>query len=239
MERNVLIVDGIDLTRRFIRQSLEKNFNDIIIEEACDSKEAHEMLARKTYDAVICDSDVQPSGGISLLNLVRDSGTFNNTSFILIVPNKTSAYATEAAHEGVNACLAKPFTATELIENLTAHTTFFNRHSSPRNPVQGSAIIYSKPHNVTGQLVDVSLGGILIVTGRDVNFSILDELSFDLCPAKDVTFKDIKGLIIRIQAVDAKPEAQHIKYAIKFLEMPSDVETGLLEYLKRTYPYEW
>jgi c-di-GMP-binding flagellar brake protein YcgR len=93
--------------------------------------------------------------------------------------------------------------------------------------------------DVECRLIDLSLGGVLILVRRDSGLSILDEMSFDLYLEGSSTLENVKGLVIRIQALTPDPESQYAKYALKFIDMSSNLEARLLKYLKKTYPYEW
>ncbi len=239
MERRILIVDGIDLARRFVKQSLEKNFGDAIIEEACDLIDAQKMLQGRRYNLVICDFDIQPSGGAVLLDWVRSHSTCEKTPFIMIVPTKDSAQIESLLQQGASAGIIKPFTVTELIRDIAPHLPALKGLSCRRWTSEGFIRIHCSGQDIEGQLIDPSLGGALFLLRRDAGLSILDELSFGFCPEKEVIFEKMKGFIIRIQAVNTNPEAQYVKYALKFGDISPDVEARLPEYLKKTHPYEW
>ena len=68
---------------------------------------------------------------------------------------------------------------------------------------------------------------------------ILDKISVDLELAQDMTFTDMEGFIIRIQAAEAHIDSKYIKYAIKFMNVNAETESRLSQYLKKLYPHQW
>jgi len=236
----VLIADDHEIIRDFVTQGLEKNFENIIVDEAINGKEAQKLLLKKRYDLIICDWELPVINGEELLKWMRNHQDLDETSFIMLSSRGDKEYIVRAFRAGIDSYLIKPFTIKGLIQKVLATVDNLNRRKSERYDIEGPITIRFGSHSLTGKLVDVGLGGFLSSFKRDeIQPAILDTVSFDLELSKDMTFPDMEGFVIRIQAAESRLDSEYIKYAIKFMNMNVEIESKLLRYLKKIYPHEW
>jgi YesN/AraC family two-component response regulator len=158
----------------------------------------------------------------------------------MLTSRSEKEYAMRAISAGVNSYLIKPFTIAGLLQKISTTVDKFNRRESERYEIEGHLKVRFGPHSITGKLIDISLGGFLSFFKRENTLpAILDKLYFDLELGQDMTFTDVEGFIIRIQAAEAHIESEYIKYAIKFMNVNAETESRLTQYLKKIYPHQW
>jgi CheY-like chemotaxis protein len=235
-----LVIDDLAIIRKLVVQGLERNYESIIVEEAKNGKEAQEMMTKSRYDFLICDWEMPVMTGEELLKWIRNHPDFNETPFIMLTSRNEKEYVTRAINAGVNSYLVKPFSIADLIQKISTTLDTFNRRQAERYEIEGSITIQFGSHGIRGNLIDISLGGVLSFFKRgDVLPAILDKVSVDLELGQDMTFTDMEGFVIRIQAAEAHIDSKYIKYAIKFANVNTETEGRLSQYLKRVYPHQW
>jgi CheY-like chemotaxis protein len=240
VEVKALIADDLAIIRNLIVQALEGNFENVIVEEAKNGKEAQEMMIKSRYDLVICDWELPVMSGEELLKWIRNHRDLDETPFIMLTSRSDKEYVMRAFNAGVDSYLIKPFTITGLIQKVLTTVDNFNRRKSERFEIEGPITIRFGPHSITGKLIDIGLGGLLGVFKRDdAQPAILDKVSFDLELGQDITLVDMEGFVIRIQAAEGRIDSEYIKYAIKFMKVNAETESKLLQYLKKIYPHQW
>ncbi len=240
MKIRVLIADDHEIIRDFATQSLESKFENIVVDEATDGKEAQKMMTKKRYDLVICDWELPVISGEELLKWMRNHRNLDETSFIMLTSRNEKEHIVRAFKVGIDAFLVKPFTIKGLIQKVMATVDNLNRRKSERYEIEGPITIRFGSYSITGNLVDIGLGGFLSsFRSDDIKPSILDTVSFDLELTKDMAFPDMEGFVIRIQAAEGRLDSEYIKYAIKFMNMNVEMESRLLQFLKKIYPHEW
>ena len=240
MKVQALIADDLDIIRKLVMQGLERNYDNIVVEEAKNGKEAQNMMTRNRYDLVICDWGMPVMTGEELLKWIRNHPDLNHTPFIMLTSRSEKEYVMRAINAGVNSYLVKPFTIADLIQKISATIDTFNRRQAERYEVEGHIAIKFGSHSFTGSLIDIGLGGVLNFFKRsDMLPAILDKVSIDLELGPDATFTSMEGFIIRIQAAEARIDSKYLKYAIKFMNVNTETESKLAQYLKKVYPHQW
>jgi len=73
--------------------------------------------AAKPFDIFICDWMMPEMTGLDMLRKIRASGM--DTAFIMLTGQTSSDAVTEAAAEGVDAYIGKPFTAEEVQQKIS------------------------------------------------------------------------------------------------------------------------
>lgn len=240
MPVQALIADDLATIRRLVVHGLERNFTDIIVEEAKNGKEAQEKIAKNRYDFVICDWELPVTNGEELLKWIQSQPDFDRTPFIMLVSRDGKECIMSAMNAGASSYLVKPFTTANLIQNISTVVGKLKRRESEYPETEGPVTMRFGSHSMTGELIDVGLGGLLSYFKKDDALpAILDKvtLTFDL--GYDIVFADIEGFILRIQAAEARIDSEYIKYAIKFVNVDTKTEERLLEYLRKTYPRQW
>jgi CheY-like chemotaxis protein len=235
-----LIVDDFSIIRKLVAQGLERNYDDIIVEEAKNGKEAQEMMTKNKYDLVICDWGMPVMTGEELLKWIRNHPGLNQTPFIMLTSKSEKEYVMRAVNAGVNSYLIKPFTIADLLQKISTTVDIFNRRQPERYEIEGPVTIRFDAHRITGNLIDISLGGLLSFFKRgDMLPAILDKVSVNLELAQNMAFSDMEGFIIRVQPAEARIDSKYIKYAIKFMNVNAETEARLSQYLKKVYPHQW
>jgi CheY-like chemotaxis protein len=235
-----LIADDLAIIRKLVIQGLERNYDNIIVEEAKNGKEAQEMMTKNRYDLVICDWGMPVMTGEELLKWIRNHPDLNQTPFIMLTSKSEKEYVMRAIKAGVNSYLVKPFTIADLLQKISTTVDTFNRRQSERYEIEGHITMQFGADSITGNLIDISLGGLLGFFKRGGMLpAILDKVSVNLELGQDINFTDMEGFIIRIQAAEARIDSRYVKYAIKFMNVNAETEARLSLYLKKLYPHQW
>jgi two-component system, chemotaxis family, chemotaxis protein CheY len=108
---NVLIVDDYKTMLRVIRNLLiQIGFKNV--DEATDGTMALDMVAKKKYDLIISDWNMEPMTGFDLLKSIRAAN--NNVPFIMVTAESKAENIIAAKSAGVNNYIIKPFSADTL-----------------------------------------------------------------------------------------------------------------------------
>ena len=114
-DMQVLIVDDHSTMLRIVRNLLAQiNLNNV--DEAKDGQEALQKLARKKYQLVLSDWNMEPMTGLQLLQFVRSDPTYQHVHvpFIMITAEARPENVAEAKKAGVDNYVIKPFNADTL-----------------------------------------------------------------------------------------------------------------------------
>lgn len=116
-QKVILIVDGVEVTRKILRSLLrEIRCRDIF--EAADGESALKSLKTQEIDLVIADFDLPKMSGLDLLKKMGAIPELQDTPFVLIM-NKSDRQKAECGVEGsTHKCLIKPYTTNMLHEKL-------------------------------------------------------------------------------------------------------------------------
>lgn len=240
MKIQVLIADDLAIIRKLVVQGLEKNYEDITVDEAKDGKEARELIKKNRYDLVLCDKEMPVMSGDELLTWIRGHQDLNQTPFIMLTTRNEKESAMSTSNTGVSAYLVKPFTIAGLLLTISNTVNMFNRRYSERYEVEAPVTLRFDAGSITGKLIDISLGGFLGFFRRgDKLPHIFDKTLIDLRLEQDVSFTDLEGFVIRIQAAEAHIDSEEVKYAVKFINVNTETEKRLSQYLRKAYPYQW
>jgi two-component system, chemotaxis family, chemotaxis protein CheY len=111
--RRVLLVDDSATVCRMIDMLLRKcGFEHI--DAVNDGRTALERLRATPYDIILCDWEMEPMNGMSVLHHVRRSPGTATIPFILMSAKKEPHWVLQATQAGANCLLAKPFDADTL-----------------------------------------------------------------------------------------------------------------------------
>jgi two-component system chemotaxis response regulator CheY len=78
------------------------------------------MLARKHYELVISDWNMEPMSGIDLLKRVRADAKTRNIAFILVTAEARPENVLAAKQAGVNNYIVKPFSLPVLRQKINS-----------------------------------------------------------------------------------------------------------------------
>ena len=113
----ILIVDDFSTMRRIIKNLL----NDLgytNTAEADDGSTAIQALAQGNFDFVVTDWNMPGMTGIDLLKAIRADDRFKHLPVLMVTAEAKREQIIEAAQNGVNGYIIKPFTAQTLEEKL-------------------------------------------------------------------------------------------------------------------------
>jgi two-component system, chemotaxis family, chemotaxis protein CheY len=113
----ILIVDDFSTMRRIIKNLL----NDLgytNTAEADDGNSALAALAQGSFEFVVTDWNMPGMTGIELLKAIRADDRFKTLPVLMVTAEAKREQIIEAAQNGVNGYIIKPFTAQTLEEKL-------------------------------------------------------------------------------------------------------------------------
>lgn len=119
MDRNIkiLVVDDFSTMRRIVKNLLQElGFDNI--QEADDGNTALPLLKTNKFDLVITDWNMPGMTGIELLKAIRANPTLKSTPVLMVTAENSREQIIEAAQNGVNGYIVKPFTANTLKEKM-------------------------------------------------------------------------------------------------------------------------
>jgi len=112
----ILVVDDSKVMRGVLRKMLGCDGTEVL--EACDGKQALEVLAAEPVDCVISDWNMPRMKGIDLLRKVRENAALAHLPFVMVTAEAMASNVAEADAAKVSAYLTKPFTAEGLWATL-------------------------------------------------------------------------------------------------------------------------
>ena len=119
MDKNmkILIVDDFSTMRRIIKNLLrDLGYNNT--HEADDGNTALPMLKNGDYQFVVTDWNMPGMQGIDLLKAIRLDDKLKHLPVLMVTAEAKREQIIEAAQNGVNGYIIKPFTAQTLEEKL-------------------------------------------------------------------------------------------------------------------------
>ena len=111
----ILIVDDLPAIRKVLTRILKQHGFNILV-EACDGKEAWNILESQPIDLIIADWNMPKMTGIELLKKIRSSNIHKMIPFLMLTGIAEKEKIVEAANAGATDYVVKPFTA-EIISN--------------------------------------------------------------------------------------------------------------------------
>ena len=119
---SVLVVDDSGLSRRFVRQILERIGIGTIV-EAKDGADALEKMKSNTFDLIISDYNMPNIDGIELVEHIRDGDLQPTVPVMMITSEQNENRLAAIENAGVSALCSKPLSydmLKQLIEQLVA-----------------------------------------------------------------------------------------------------------------------
>lgn len=113
----ILVVDDFSTMRRIVKNLLgDLGFDNL--SEADDGTTALPMLQRGGFDLLVTDWNMPGMTGIDLLKAVRADPKLKALPVLMVTAENTREQIVDAAQNGVNGYITKPFTAATLQEKL-------------------------------------------------------------------------------------------------------------------------
>ena len=113
-----LVVDDFSTMRRIVRNLL-KELGYTNADEAEDGAVALAKLKNEKFDFVVSDWNMPNMTGIELLKNIRAEASIKDMPVLMITAEARKENIIEAAQNGANGYIVKPFTAATLDEKLT------------------------------------------------------------------------------------------------------------------------
>lgn len=104
-----LVVDDASFVRDLVKRTVRQRFPVIELSEAVNGRKAQGLLARGSFDLVLCDWEMPEMSGLELLQWMRTQDSYQKTPFIMITSRGDKSHVIEAVQQGVSEYLGKPF----------------------------------------------------------------------------------------------------------------------------------
>ena len=114
---SILVVDDFPTMRRIVR-SLLKELGFTNVEEAEDGQEALGKLKGGDFEFVVSDWNMPNLDGLEMLKQIRADEAMKALPVLMVTAEAKREQIIEAAQNGVNGYIIKPFTAQTLEEKL-------------------------------------------------------------------------------------------------------------------------
>ena len=113
----LLVVDAFSTMRRIVRNLL-KELGFTNVEEAEDGAAALSKLRQGGFEVVVSDWNMPNMDGLSLLQTMRADAALKSLPFLMITADAKKENIAAAVQAGASSCIAKPFTAATLPDQL-------------------------------------------------------------------------------------------------------------------------
>ncbi|MCY1284175.1 Chemotaxis response regulator protein-glutamate methylesterase [compost metagenome] len=115
---SVLVVDDAPFIRDLMKKGLRGHFPGIQIEEAVNGRKAQQVLARQTFDLILCDWEMPELSGLELLAWCREQAPLKDVPFIMVTSRGDKENVVQAIQAGVSDYIGKPFSNDQLITKV-------------------------------------------------------------------------------------------------------------------------
>lgn len=115
---SVLVVDDQASMRAFVTQLL-REIGVQEIGEAANGPDAFKLMHERKWDVVLCDIEMAPVDGLTLLKGIRGTPQFASQPVILMTASRNIGNVRAAERLRATAVMVKPFTSQQLREKLS------------------------------------------------------------------------------------------------------------------------
>ncbi|BFT60346.1 response regulator [Pseudomonas moorei] len=115
---SVLVVDDASFIRDLVKKCLRNYFPGMRIEDAINGRKAQALLARETFDLVLCDWEMPEMSGLELLTWCREQDNLKAMPFVMVTSRGDKENVVQAIQAGVSGYVSKPFTNEQLINKV-------------------------------------------------------------------------------------------------------------------------
>ena len=120
MSHKILIVDDEPFMLRLIQHHLEQAGYELL--KARNGREALEIAAREVPRLIIMDAMMPNMDGFTALRQLKQDSTTRSIPVIMLTANPHKYSREEAESSGATIFLTKPFSPTQLLEEIRKHT---------------------------------------------------------------------------------------------------------------------
>ncbi len=228
----VLIVEDAASMRKFLKYGLEKSFPGILVDEAVNGREAQAKLEQTEYDLVLCDWEMPDINGDKILEWVRNHPTISGIPFIMVTSRNDKESVMKAIQSGANSYVVKPFSAESLAQKITAVIDHFDRREFQRFGANGDISLHCGGKVAAGSIIDISMGGLFGTFSRKHPLpAIFEKVLVEIKVENSEKLGGIEGFVIRLQAAESFIDAENVKIAVKFLDLPDERKQELQQCL--------
>jgi DNA-binding response OmpR family regulator len=110
----ILLAEDEEVLRMLVVDTLEDE--GYKIEEACDGKEAYNLIKENSYDLIILDYMMPVYTGLELLEMIRNDN--NQTKIMLLSAKSQKSVQQKVLETGADYFMTKPFSPMKLIERI-------------------------------------------------------------------------------------------------------------------------
>ena len=131
----ILIVEDNPAVRKYVSTLVRKKYDFI---EACNGREALQVLERHMPDLVLCDVMMPEMDGYALLRRIRNDERLRSLAFIFLTARADTAMKVEGLESGADDYIVKPFNSLELlarIESLLRLRTLMLKSAAQENTI--------------------------------------------------------------------------------------------------------
>lgn len=115
---SVLVVDDAPFIRDLVKKCLRNAFPGIHTEDAVNGRKAQAMLAKESFDLVLCDWEMPEMSGLELLTWFRQQECGKGVPFIMVTSRGDKENVVQAIQAGVSDYVGKPFTNEQLLTKI-------------------------------------------------------------------------------------------------------------------------
>lgn len=214
-----LVVDSDTEQRNHIKFALERAFKESHIDDSSDYDDAVIKLSEKYYDLLLLNTTDKAMRPKEILKTATSQRFKKKTYCLVIVSKGDRELLIEALNIGADGYIYKPFSIEGLVNKLVELDQRFDRRQFCRESIIGNLLFEFDGNTLEAEIVDISLGGVLVNLQRQgVIPQILQKIKvlFPKFAYPDVLSVD--ALVIRIQAIEIDPSSKTVRYAVKFVE---------------------
>lgn len=116
-----LVVDDASFIRDLVKRTLKAQFAQCHIDEAIHGRKAQSLLAKRSYDLVLCDWEMPEMSGLEVLQWLRDYETEtgkDKTPFMMVTSRGDKSHVVKAVETGVSDYIGKPFSSEQLLKKV-------------------------------------------------------------------------------------------------------------------------
>ncbi|WDD99649.1 response regulator [Thalassomonas actiniarum] len=206
---NFLVVDDCPTVRKIMHKALRHKLGAEKIFDACDGKDAINVLATEKIDIIISDWEMPKMNGEELLLKIRKTPKFQDMPFIMMTTHGERSFVLRAIQNGANHYLTKPFSSEKLEEAIRKSWHGSDRRECARHAClpMHKLILNSDQGALAAEALNISQTGILIRLPYNDNIRLFGEftlkIEFEDVELLDVEFKSLIGRVVRINEADS------------------------------------
>lgn len=215
----IIIVDSSIEIRNNVKFALEKFYREVDIDDSSEYLDALVKIQEKNYDLVIINISDKELNHIDILKTFKSKKGVN--SYVLIIaPRDDKEGVIESLKEGADGYINLPFTIEALLRKLSELNEKFDRREFERHGLSGKVEIIFDDKKTKGDIVDISLGGILMnMSKKDPIPQILDTVRINFLTHGSDDIFVMEAVVIRIQALDINMITDKARFAYKFKDV--------------------